>query len=95
MKLVRIAACALGLLAVLGAGAGEARPRHHHVVHSSAYAGGDEGYYTNVDGHAVHRPSHRASRPAGATARCSDGTWSFSQNHRGTCSHHGGVSTWL
>ncbi|MFI4919394.1 MAG: DUF3761 domain-containing protein, partial [Legionellales bacterium] len=24
-----------------------------------------------------------------------DGTWSFSQQHRGTCSHHGGVASWL
>lgn len=36
-------------------------------------------------------PSH----PAGATARCRDGTYSYSQNRRGTCSHHGGVAQWL
>ncbi len=35
------------------------------------------------------------SAPAGATARCNDGTWSSSQTHRGTCSHHGGVAEWL
>jgi hypothetical protein len=33
--------------------------------------------------------------PAGATARCNDGTYSFSQHRRGTCSHHGGVAVWL
>jgi uncharacterized protein YgiM (DUF1202 family) len=33
--------------------------------------------------------------PSGASARCSDGTYSFSQNRRGTCSHHGGVAQWL
>ena len=33
--------------------------------------------------------------PAGATAKCRDGTLSFSQHHQGTCSHHGGVSAWL
>jgi hypothetical protein len=33
--------------------------------------------------------------PAGATARCNDGTFSFSQTHSGTCSHHGGVAAWL
>jgi hypothetical protein len=33
--------------------------------------------------------------PAGATAQCSDGSYSFSQSRRGTCSHHGGVGTWL
>lgn len=32
---------------------------------------------------------------AGASARCADGTYSYSQNRRGTCSHHGGVSEWL
>jgi hypothetical protein len=33
--------------------------------------------------------------PPGATAQCRDGTYSFSQHHSGTCSHHGGVATWL
>ncbi len=32
--------------------------------------------------------------PAGATALCNDGTYSYSQNRRGTCSHHGGVAVW-
>ncbi|WAH97778.1 DUF3761 domain-containing protein [Arthrobacter sp. MMS18-M83] len=30
----------------------------------------------------------------GATALCNDGTLSFSANHSGTCSHHGGVAIW-
>src|SRR5438552_1946042 len=33
--------------------------------------------------------------PTGATARCRDGTYSFSKHHSGTCSHHGGVAIWL
>jgi hypothetical protein len=33
--------------------------------------------------------------PAGATALCRDGTYSFSQHRSGTCSHHGGVARWL
>jgi hypothetical protein len=33
--------------------------------------------------------------PPGATARCNDGTYSYSQHHSGTCSHHGGVAQWL
>ncbi|HKB94327.1 MAG TPA: DUF3761 domain-containing protein [Gaiellaceae bacterium] len=33
--------------------------------------------------------------PPGATARCTDGTYSFSQHRSGTCSHHGGVAQWL
>jgi hypothetical protein len=36
-----------------------------------------------------------AAPPPGATALCRDGTYSFSQTHSGTCSHHGGVSQWL
>jgi hypothetical protein len=36
-----------------------------------------------------------AGAPPGATARCNDGTYSFSATHSGTCSHHGGVSVWL
>lgn len=35
------------------------------------------------------------SPPPGATARCADGTYSFSHTHSGTCSHHGGVAQWL
>jgi hypothetical protein len=53
--------------------------------------------YTNVSGHSVHAPAYDLDGdiPVGASARCRDGTYSFSQNHRGTCSHHGGVSQWL
>lgn len=32
---------------------------------------------------------------ATATARCNDGTYSYSQHRQGTCSHHGGVAYWL
>jgi hypothetical protein len=54
-------------------------------------------YYTNVDGNEVHSPANTVdgSVPAGASARCADGTYSFSQSRRGTCSHHGGVAQWL
>ena len=36
-----------------------------------------------------------AAPPPGATALCKDGTYSYSQHHSGTCSHHGGVAQWL
>lgn len=52
-------------------------------------------YYTNVYGNRVQAPTSYYSRPAGATALCRDGTYSFSQNRRGTCSHHGGVARWF
>lgn len=54
-------------------------------------------HYRNSDGTSVHSPSHTRSgqAPAGATAKCGDGSFSFSQHHRGTCSRHGGVVSWL
>lgn len=52
-------------------------------------------YYTNVDGNTVHSPAYSRTIPEGASARCGDGTYSFSQHRQGTCSHHGGVSEWL
>jgi hypothetical protein len=60
----------------------------------AALAGVDD-YYVNSSGHEVHRPEHANRTPAGATAHCRDGTWSFSEHRRGTCSHHGGVAEWL
>lgn len=52
--------------------------------------------YTNVSGAQVHSPAYSGNGvPAGATAQCRDGTYSFSLHHSGTCSHHGGVATWL
>lgn len=55
----------------------------------------NDNYYTNVDGETVHSPAFAPSVPAGASAICKDGTYSFSQNRRGTCSGHGGVASWL
>lgn len=55
------------------------------------YGGCGDGYYENVDGNCVRRPG---DDPDGATARCNDGTYSYSQNRRGTCSGHGGVDEW-
>jgi hypothetical protein len=54
-----------------------------------------DGTYTNVDGNQIPRPVQAASTPNGATAKCNDGTWSFSQHRSGTCSGHGGVAQWL
>ncbi len=53
------------------------------------------GTYVNSAGNTVCSPYSSQSAPAGASAQCSDGTYSFSQSRRGTCSHHGGVATWL
>lgn len=51
--------------------------------------------YTNSQGQWVPSPAYSPSAPAGASAKCRDGTYSFSQSRRGTCSHHGGVASWL
>jgi hypothetical protein len=40
-------------------------------------------------------PTGAAATPSGATARCRDGSYSYSQHRQGTCSHHGGVAEWL
>ena len=57
----------------------------------------EQGNYVNRDGVMVHDPAHTVSGaiPAGASAQCRDGSYSFSLHHSGTCSHHGGVSRWL
>jgi Protein of unknown function (DUF3761)/Glucodextranase, domain B len=53
------------------------------------------GTYENSAGNIVCKPYESPSQPAGATARCEDGTYSFSESRSGTCSHHGGVAIWL
>jgi hypothetical protein len=55
----------------------------------------NNGTYVNSKGETVKRPENCTSAPKGATAQCRDGTYSFSQSRRGTCSHHGGVARWL
>lgn len=55
----------------------------------------NNGTYVNSKGQTVQRPENCSGPPAGATAQCRDGSYSFSQSRRGTCSHHGGVAKWL
>ncbi|MGV9736814.1 DUF3761 domain-containing protein [Rhodococcus aetherivorans] len=43
--------------------------------------------------HSRSRPGTTA--PTRASARCDDGTYSFSQNRSGTCSGNSGVDEWL
>ena len=52
-------------------------------------------HYINSVGNEVHSPAFAPSIPAGASAICRDGEYSFSQSRRGTCSRHGGVAEWL
>jgi hypothetical protein len=54
------------------------------------------GTYVNAAGNTVCSPEESPNGPpAGASAECEDGTYSFSESRSGTCSHHGGVSKWL
>lgn len=39
-------------------------------------------------------PATKGTGPQGATAKCRDNTYSQSRDHRGACSHHGGVAAW-
>jgi hypothetical protein len=54
------------------------------------------GHYIAKDGQDVHAPAKSLDGkvPDGASARCRDGTYSFSKHHKGTCSGHGGVAQW-
>lgn len=63
---------------------------------SQAGGGSSDDYYTNTYGERVRRPTFsNDGPPAGASAQCRDGSYSFSRSRRGTCSHHGGVARWL
>jgi Protein of unknown function (DUF3761) len=58
------------------------------------------GFYINSSGHAVPRPCgdwHSQPTPPRATARCADGTYSYSEHPSasGTCSHHGGAISYV
>ena len=51
-------------------------------------------YYRSVDGSMVHGPTRGNVDYGRVTARCRDGSRSFSHHSQGTCSHHGGVAGW-
>jgi Protein of unknown function (DUF3761) len=58
----------------------------------------EPGFFGRLMGRSAPAPRRSAPAPAqqGApTARCNDGTASYSQHHSGTCSGHGGVAQWL
>jgi hypothetical protein len=44
---------------------------------------------------ATPRSTSRDAKSGTPTARCKDGTTSYSAHHSGTCSGHGGVTEWL
>ena len=90
MRWTRTAAALASILsaATFAAGSVGARP-------ATAVPACKAGYYLNVSHHCVRRPTHAAKAPRGATAKCRDATYSFSEHASGTCSHHGGVAVWI
>jgi len=94
-----IAVLALLSLTVSAFPSGRHSSGHHSATatrhHTTTATPHHHNYYTNSSGHRVHTPVRAQSVPAGATAKCGDGTYSFSEHRQGTCSHHGGVSQWM
>ncbi len=71
------------------------RQAHEHEIPEGASTC-TNGTYVNSAGNTVCKPEVSPSGPpAGATAKCSDGSYSFSESRSGTCSSHGGVAEWL
>jgi hypothetical protein len=80
-----------------GAGVDRLHTRHAVAAPTSSSTGScGSAYYRNSRGNCVPRPSTDPTlTPDGPTAVCADGTYSYSQSASGTCSHHGGVATWI
>lgn len=55
------------------------------------------GCYTAASGDCVPYPQQGGPQPPNATAKCADGSWSFSEHPHsgGTCHGHGGVQQYL
>lgn len=96
-----------GVIAVVASGSSNA-PQNSTVVSPSSQTAiqaqqisvqqnnilSNDNSYVNSNGNKVHSPAYSNTIPAGASAQCRDGTYSFSQHRSGTCSHHGGVTQW-
>ncbi len=91
MRRISLLLALVATLAFTGGSAARAAPQSIAGAQPTSIAC-TSGYYKNVDGKCVHSPS---SNPAGATAKCRDGSYSYSLHASGTCSHHGGVGRWL
>jgi hypothetical protein len=73
-----------------------AAPKPRATVHADTASACDTStHYINSSGNCVPNPVEAPVAPAGATAKCKDGEYSFSQHRSGTCSGHGGVAQWL
>ena len=82
-------------LAILPAAHAKRPPAVHTEPDKSALV--EHGHYRNKRGDDVHSPAHTkdGKAPTGASAKCSDGSYSFSTSRSDTCSGHHGVTAWL
>ena len=62
------------------------------VSFSSSFSSTKKTYYYNAYRQKVSTPT--TDLRSGATAKCKDGTYSYSKTRKGTCSGHKGVSIW-
>jgi len=98
----------LAVASVIAAAASGAAPAIAASGPTTVLASCGAGHYHNSDGQCIRDPSPGdlppdgapglvggGGPPAGATAICRDGDYSFSTHHSGTCSGHGGVKQWL
>ncbi|MFJ6216697.1 DUF3761 domain-containing protein [Streptomyces sp. NPDC092296] len=86
-RTVRAAAVALGAAAALLVPAvGQAQAAPVHLTHKAAVK--------HCAHHTTGTCKANSKHPKGATAKCKDGTYSYSAHFRGTCSHHKGVRYW-
>jgi hypothetical protein len=83
----------LAVVGIMGGGIAGAQTQNTQAPPNTSYQSNDA-YYTNSSGQRVHRPEFSAVAPRGWTAQCVDGSYSFSEHRRGTCSYHGGVAHW-
>jgi hypothetical protein len=105
---MRVRIQVLVVASMIGAVALGAAPAIVARMPATFLAGCGAGYYEDSDGQCIRDPSSgglppggapglvgSSGPPAGATAICRDGDYSYSTHHTGTCSGHGGVSEWL
>jgi len=88
----------LALFAVLGAatlGVLQNTLPHTPSADDLVYEPSPGVYYSLHDPQAQAAATSAIQSYAGPSARCLDGTYSYSQTHSGTCSYHGGVLLWI
>ncbi|WP_267357144.1 MULTISPECIES: DUF3761 domain-containing protein [unclassified Methylobacterium] len=91
-----LALAALSALGWLSLGAPDAARARACVQPEESKLESHQHYRSRRDECDVHGPAKSldGGKPEGASAKCRDGTWSFSHSRSGTCSGHKGVERW-